>query len=92
MTAGAGKRFELPGGLSAREERAVIAALEQYFSPKDTRPSPWALAGRLDATSFGALQARRQAGGRAGDAWRMAARSSFAHRGVPTFAGRGDAR
>jgi len=82
------KRFELPGGLSPQEERAIIAALEQYFAPKGTRPSPWALAGRIDATAFGALQARRQAG----DAWRMAARSAFARRGVPTFAGRGDAR
>ncbi|MDP9341773.1 MAG: hypothetical protein M3Q23_06650 [Actinomycetota bacterium] len=82
------KRFELPGGLAPAEERAIIAALEQYFAPKDFGPSPWALAGRLDATGFGALQARRQAG----NAWRMAARSAFARPGVPTFAGRGDAR
>jgi hypothetical protein len=82
------KRFELPEGLSPAEERAIIAALEQYFAPKDTHPSPWALAGRIDATAVGALQARRQSG----NAWRMAARSTFARRGVPTFAGRGDAR
>ena len=82
------KRFELPGDLTPGEERSVIAALEEYFAPKDTRPPPWSLAGRLDATAFGALQARRHAG----DAWRMAARSTFARRGVPPFAGRGDAR
>jgi hypothetical protein len=88
VTGPGGRRFELPGGLTPDVERAVIAALEQYFAPKDTRPSPWALAGRVDATAFGALQARRQAR----DPWRMAARSTFARRGVPTFAGRGDAR
>jgi len=82
------KRFELPEGVSPTEERAIIAALEEYFAPKDPRPAPWALAGRIDATAFGALQARRQAG----NAWRMAMRSTFARRGVPTFAGRGDAR
>jgi hypothetical protein len=81
-------RFELPDGLSPAEEQAIIAALEQYFAPGESGRSPWAMAGRLDATGFGALQARRQAA----DAWRMAARSAFARRGVPTFAGRGDAR
>jgi len=81
-------RFELPGGLSPAEERAIIAALERYFAPGDPGPSPWALAGRLDATGLGALQARRQSG----DAWRMGARSAFARHGVPPFTGRGDAR
>jgi hypothetical protein len=82
-----GKRFEVPPGLSAREERALIAALERYFDEGSPGPDPWAFAGRLEATGMGALQTRRTPG-----AWRRAVRSAFARRGVPPFAGRGDAR
>jgi hypothetical protein len=83
-----GKRYELPEGLTPAEERAVLAALEQYFAPRDRRPDPWGLVGKLDATGQGALQARRLTR----ESWRMAGRSAFARRGVPPFAGRGDAR
>jgi hypothetical protein len=82
-----GKRFELPAGLSPPEERALIAALERYLDEGSPGPDPWAFAGRLDATGMGAVQTRRVPG-----AWRRAARSPFARRGVPPFAGRGDAR
>jgi hypothetical protein len=82
-----GSRYELPGGLSPLEEAAVLAALERYFAEEQAPPpSPWALAGRVDATGVGALQARRAAGG-----WRSQTRLPFARRGVPPFHGRGDA-
>jgi hypothetical protein len=81
------KRFELPAGLSGAEERALLAALERYFDEGPEGPDPWALAGRLDATGMGALQTRG-----AGGAWRRTTRSAFARRGVPPFAGRGDAK
>jgi len=85
-----GHRFELPGGLSPAEEVAVIAALERYFAEdEEGRPAnPWTIAGRLDATGVGALQAR----GVTGPAWRAGARMTFARRGVDPFHGRGDAQ
>jgi hypothetical protein len=46
------------------------------------------MAGRLDATGVGALQAR----GVTGPAWRAGARIPFARRGVPPFQGRGDSQ
>jgi hypothetical protein len=82
-------RFELPGGLSPQDVAAVLAALEQYFA--DTEPSApdaWTMAGRLDSTGMGALQAR----GVRGPSWRSAARMPFARPGVDPFHGRGDSR
>ncbi len=52
------RRFELPHDLSPDEERAIIRALERYFAQESPHPHPWVLAGRIDATGFGALQAR----------------------------------
>ena len=52
------RRFELPDDLSPDEERAIIRALERYFAQESPHPHPWVLAGRIDATGFGALQAR----------------------------------
>ena len=81
-------RFELPGGLSPREEAAVLAALEQYFAEAEpTAPDPWTMAGRLDSTGTGALQARHAGAG----GWRAGAAMPFARSGVPPFRGRGDA-
>jgi hypothetical protein len=81
-------RFELPEGLSPDEEAAVLAALERYFADEHAPPpSPWALAGRIDASGMGALQMRRALG-----SWRSGARMPFARRGTPPFQGRGDAR
>jgi hypothetical protein len=79
--------YELPDGVSPVEERAVIAALERYFQERDTRPSPWALAGRMDACREGVLQARRSVRG----AWAAAGRGNFARRGTEPILGRGDA-
>lgn len=80
-------RFELPGGLSREEERAILTALERYFLQESPHPHPWVLAGRMDATGQGALQVKRLM-----DApWRTPSRAPFARRGVPPLHGRGDA-
>jgi hypothetical protein len=81
------RRFELPDDLSADEERAIIRALERYFAQESPHPHPWVLAGRIDATGFGALQARHHAD----TPWRRFGDLPFARRGVPPQVGRGDA-
>jgi hypothetical protein len=82
-----GRRFELPDGLSPEEERTIITALERYFVRESPHPSPWVLAGRIDATGFGALQSRRYSD----EPWGATLRHPFARRGVPPLHGRGDA-
>ena len=81
-------RFDLPPGLPADEERAVLAALEQYFSAASVRPSPWALSGRADGLRLGVLQLRHQAR----HPWTAAARGEFARRGTEARLGRGDSK
>ena len=81
------RRFEVPHGLTREEERAVLLALERYFLQESPHPDPWVLAGRLEATGYGALQARRYASA----AWGMAAYTRFVRSGVPPLCGRGDA-
>ncbi len=82
------QRFELPEGLSREEERAVLAALERYFLQESPHPDPWVLAGRMDATGQGALQAKRLM-----DApWMTPTRAPYARPGSPNLHGRGDAQ
>jgi hypothetical protein len=81
------RRFELPEGLSPEQERAVIRALERYFAQESPHPHPWVLAGRIDASGWGAVQARRYAD----RAWGLVGPASFARRGAPPLTGRGDA-
>jgi hypothetical protein len=81
------RRFEVPIGLTREEERAIVLALERYFLQESPHPDPWVLAGRLEATGYGALQARRHTD----MAWALPARTAFTHRGVPPVHGRGDA-
>jgi hypothetical protein len=81
------RRFELPGGLTPEQERAVIRALERYFARESPHPDPWVLAGRVDATGLGALQARRYTDSPIA----LARYAPFARRGVPPLHGRGDA-
>ena len=81
------RRFEVPIGLTREEERAILLALERYFLQESPHPDPWVLAGRLEATGYGALQARRYASA----AWAMAAHTRFVRPGVPPLYGRGDA-
>jgi hypothetical protein len=80
-------RFELPANLSPEEERAVLAALERVLGSSRGRPSPWAVAGRVEALRLGALQARREAGG-----WPSRGQVPFVRRGTPPLIGRGDAK
>ena len=82
-----GRRFELPEDLAPEEERAIIRALERYFARESPHPEPWVLAGRVDATGLGALQARRYTSA----PWGAVLFASFARRGVPPLQGRGDA-
>jgi hypothetical protein len=81
-------RYELPPGLNPEDERAILAALEEYFGYSRSRPSPWTLAGRADALRLGALQARNQSK----EPWLEAARASFTHRGTESRVGRGDTK
>jgi hypothetical protein len=81
------RRFELPDGLTTEEERAIVTALERYFVHEDPRPTPWVLAGRLDATGWGALQCRRYSEG----SWALGGRHAFLRPGVGPMQGRGDA-
>jgi hypothetical protein len=81
------RRFEVPSGLTREEERAILLALERYFLQESPHPDPWVLAGRIEATGYGALQARKYASA----PWGMAARTRFVRPGVPSLHGRGDA-
>jgi hypothetical protein len=81
------RRFELPEGLDPEEERAIITALERYFLQENPRPTPWVLAGRLDATGWGALQGRRYSD----EGWNLGGRHAFLRPGVGPMQGRGDA-
>ncbi|MGH2660883.1 MAG: hypothetical protein ACRDHS_14785 [Actinomycetota bacterium] len=81
-------RFELPDGLSREEERAILLALERYLLQESPQPDPWVMAGRLDATGYGVLQARRHMAA----AWLAPTRPGFVRPGIPALGGRGDAR
>ena len=79
-------RYQLPPGLSAEEERAIIAALDEYFGAGAVRPDPWALAGRAEALRLGALQVRHQSI----DPWGEGGRIPFTRRGTQPRSGRAD--
>jgi hypothetical protein len=81
-------RLEFTPDLPADEEKALIAALEEYFQAVDVRPSPWALAGRADALRLGAIQVRHQSRG----PWNESGRGPFAHKGTEQRMGRGDSK
>jgi hypothetical protein len=81
-------RYELPSGLTPEEERAVREALQRALEGVRPPMSPWALAGRAEATRRGALQVRREAG----SPWPLRAPIPLAARGTPPLRGRGDAR
>ena len=84
---GDGQRFEIPGGISQEEERAILMALERYLSAENPRPSPWVLQGRVEATGQGTLQIRRYAH----EPWH-GQQAAFARRGVAPMHGRSDVR
>ncbi len=81
-------RLEFPPGTSRDEERLAAAALELYFRPVGSRPSPWSLAGRAENLRLGALQVRHQSRTRwGGPGW-----YPFTRRGVKQGGGRGDTK
>jgi hypothetical protein len=80
-------RYDLPPGLSAEEERAIVTALDDYFGAGVVRPDPWALAGRAEALRIGALQIRHQAMRPWG-----AGPTAFTRRGTEPRSGRSDAK
>ena len=82
------ERYRLPEDLSPEEQRAVLGALERYFLPEHPKADGWALAGRLEAMGYGALQARRSSE----HPWGQGARVAFGRRGAPSFHGRADVR
>ncbi|HEY3210200.1 MAG TPA: hypothetical protein VGL18_10480 [Actinomycetota bacterium] len=81
-------RYELPPGLSAEEERAIVSALDEYFGAGVVRPDPWALAGRAEALGLGALQVRHQSM----RPWGRTGPIAFTRRGTEPRSGRGDAK
>ena len=81
------RRIEIPAGLTPEEERAILMALERYFSAESPKPTPWVLQGRVDATGHGALQVRKYSR----DPWN-GVRAAFVRRGVAPMHGRGDVR
>jgi hypothetical protein len=81
------RRFELPDDLEPGDERAILMALERFFSAENPKPAPWVLQGRIDATGVGALQVRRYAREPWHGQW-----VEFARKGVPPLHGRGDVR
>jgi hypothetical protein len=80
-------RYELPPGISPEEERAILAALDQYFGAGKVRPSPWALAGRAEGLGLGALQMRHQSL----KPWGETRLFPYTRRGADPRSGRGDA-
>ncbi len=81
-------RYELPSGLPPEEERAIIAALEQYFGVARRRPSAWTLAGRTEALGLGALQIRNQSR----HPWGETGLYPHTRLGIESRVGRGDTR
>jgi hypothetical protein len=81
-------RYELPPGISPEEERAIVAALDEYFGAGRVRPGPWALAGRAEALGLGALQIRFQSH----RPWNETRLNPYTRRGTEPRVGRGDTK
>jgi hypothetical protein len=79
-------RAEVP--LAASEIAALEAALVAYRESSVVRPSPWALAGRVEGCRIGALQIRHQST----KPWCEIRLNPYTRRGTTPLWGRGDAR
>ncbi len=81
-------RYDLPPGLTPEEERAILAALDEYFGSLSVRPWAWALAGRAEGTGVGAIEVRNQSR----RPWNEFGPHHYTRRGIDTRSGRGDAK
>ena len=81
-------RYDLPPGLTPEEERAALAALDEYFTYASVRPGAWALAGRAEGSGVGALEIRNQSL----RPWNEIGPHHYTRRGIETRSGRGDAK
>ena len=81
------RRVEIPEDLTPEEERAILMALERYFSQESPKPTPWVLQGRVDATGHGVLQVRKYSR----HPWN-GVEAAFVRHGVASLNGRGDVR
>lgn len=81
-------RYQLPPGLTPEEERAIGAALDDYFGAGMVRPSRWTLAGRAEGLGLGALQIRN----RSIHPWGETGLNPYTRRGIESRVGRGDAK
>jgi hypothetical protein len=81
-------RYEIPPGLSAKEHEAVVEALDEYVRTASVRPSEWALAGRTEGLSLGALQIRFQSE----HPWMEIRLNPYTRRGFDPRMGRGDSK
>jgi hypothetical protein len=79
-------RAEIP--LAASEIVALEAALVAYGESFVVRPSPWALAGRVEGCRIGALQIRHQST----KPWCEIRLNPYTRLGTTPLWGRGDAR
>ena len=84
----AGARAGLPEGLSPREQRVALAAIERLIEMERPRLSPWTLAGRAEALRMGGLHVRHQAE----RPWALRGAMHFAPGGTRPQVGRGDSR
>ena len=81
-------RYDLPPGIPPEEERAILAALDEYFGTASVRPDPWSLAGKAEALGLGALQIRNQSA----QPWGETRLNHYTRRGIEARVGRGDAK
>jgi hypothetical protein len=94
---GHGHRIEGPWGpvryralveLSDAEREIVEEALERYVAVASRRPGPWALGGRAEDLSLGALQLRFEST----QPWNEAGLNRFTRRGTDPRIGSGGSR
>lgn len=80
--------FKLPDDLASDDQRAIIMALERYFTEEAAPPNPWVLASRAANTRTPTTHLRRDTD----RPWQQALRFPIGQRVTPNLHGRGDAR
>ena len=80
--------YALPEGLPPEDERAIIQALERYFTEEAMPPNPWVLGSRAHNTRTPVRQLRHDTD----RPWQQFLRTPTGQRVTPNLHGRGDAR